>query len=109
MTKDPETKLLSSGTTGVDFGLAFSEKYKDDERTCFVDCSAFSGLGETIAKNFSKGKSILVEGKLQYDTWEKDGQKRSKHKVIVTGFRYVDTKGASVQPVPDGVDGNIPF
>lgn len=75
---DPELKDTNSGIKVINFRVAWSEKYKDRETKCFLDCKAFSGLAEFIEKYFRKGQEIVVEGKLNTEEWEKDGQKRSK-------------------------------
>lgn len=96
LTRDPETRELSSGTSVTDFSVALSRKYKkgdeEVEECSFVDCTAWAKTGETIAKFFTKGKPILVEGRLKQDRWEKDGEKRSKVGVVVETFSFVGSK-----------------
>jgi single-strand DNA-binding protein len=88
---------LPSQTAVTDFGLAVNRKFngKDGqkrEEVCFVDCKAFGKSGETLNKYTHKGDSILIEGRLSFDTWEKDGQKRSKHYIIVDNFQFLSGK-----------------
>ena len=95
-------------TSGVDyanFRLAWNEKYKDKETKCFLDCKAFSGTALFIGKYLSKkGTEMIVEGKLTTDEWEKDGQKRSKIVLVVSGTHFCGKRqdggetGGSVQP-----------
>ena len=110
MTRDPQLSFLPSQTPVVEFGLAANRKWKskdgqDKEEVTFVDCVAFGTTAETIDKFFSKGKPILVEGRLQFDQWEaQDGSKRSKHKINVREFSFVGTKdeggGQQRNPAP---------
>ncbi len=92
LTRDPETKVIPNSDTFVtEISLALNEVYKDNERVSFVDCTAFGKTAETIAKFFKKGKPILVDGKLRQETWETDGQKRSKLVVIIDNFSFIDS------------------
>ena len=72
---------------------------------CFIDCRAYGKQAETIAQYMTKGKPILIEGRLQFDTWEgKDGVKRSKHRISIERFQFVGsatgTGGPAVRPAP---------
>jgi len=96
LTRDPQLRFLPSQTAVVDFGLAVNHKWRtpqgeDREEVLFIDCSAFGKMAETINKYCQKGKPILVEGRLKYETWDdkESGGKRSKHKVIVDGFQFL--------------------
>ncbi len=92
LTRDPELKYLPSQTAVVEFGIATNYKYGEKEEVCFVDCQAFGKQAETIDKYFNKGRAILIEGRLTFDQWEaQDGSKRSKHRVTVDRFTFVDS------------------
>jgi single-strand DNA-binding protein len=99
LTRDPETRSLKSGTSVCAFGLAVNRTYtKQDsgervEETCFVDVEAWGRTGETIARYMKKGRQIFIEGRLKLDTWEKDGQKHSKLRVVADGFQFIDSQG----------------
>ena len=95
LTRDPELKYTPNQTAVCEFGMAINRKYKGGdgqqrEDTCFVDCQAWGKTGEVIAQYMVKGKPLLVEGRLSYDSWEgKDGQKRSKLRVTVENFQFL--------------------
>jgi single-strand DNA-binding protein len=99
LTRDPETRSLKSGTSVVSFGLAVNRSYTKQEsgekveETCFLDLEAWGRQGETIARYMKKGRQIFIEGRLKLDTWEKDGQKHSKVRVVVEGFQFIDSQG----------------
>ena len=83
ITRDPECRQTPSGTSVADLRLAVSERYKnrsgeDVESVCYVDIVVWGRQAETCEQYLSKGAPILVEGRLQLDEWEKDGQKHSK-------------------------------
>ena len=96
MTRDPQLRFLPSQTAVVDFGLAVNHKWRtpqgeDREEVLFIDCSCFGKQAETINKYCQKGKPILIEGRLKYETWDdkESGGKRSKHKVVVESFQFL--------------------
>jgi single-strand DNA-binding protein len=99
-TRDPELRTLPSGTVVCDFGLATNRKYKtgngeEKEEVAFIDCSAFGRVAEVIAQYAPKGRSIFVEGRLHFESWEdKNGNKRNKLSVIVENFQFVGGKKA---------------
>ena len=104
LTRDPELKTLPSQTVVCDFALAVNRRWKDAnggdrEEVLFIDCAAFGKTGETIAGNLTKGRPVHVEGRLRLEQWEQeDGQRRSKIRVVVEQFRFVDRKPGSGQP-----------
>lgn len=97
LTRDPQLSYLPSQTAVVEFGLAVNRTWtgKDGqkkEEICFIDCRAFAGQAETINKYLSKGKPVLIEGRLKFDSWTaQDGSKRSKHSVVVETFQFLGT------------------
>lgn len=99
LTRDPQLSYLPSQTAVVDFGLATNRKWKDRdgqmrEDTCFIDCRAFGRMAENISKYCQKGRPLMVEGRLTFDQWEgQDGAKRSKHRISVESFTFVDSGG----------------
>ena len=96
LTRDPQLRYLPSQMAVCDFGLAVNHKYKtksgeDREEVCFVDVTAFGRGAEVINQYCQKGKQLLVEGRLRYETWEdkQGGGKRSKHSVSVDNFQLM--------------------
>ncbi len=96
LTRDPVLRYLPSQMAVVDFGLAVNHKYRtktgeEREEVLFIDVSAFGKQAEVINQYCTKGKQLLVEGRLKYDTWEdkQGGGKRSKHAVVLDNFQFV--------------------
>src|SRR5215207_4195403 len=96
LTRDPQLRYLPSQMAVVDFGLAVNHKYRtkngeDREEVLFIDCSCFGKGAEVINQYCQKGKQLLVEGRLRYETWEdkQGGGKRSKHSVSVDNFQLM--------------------
>lgn len=90
---DPETRDTNSGTKVANYRVAWSEKYKEIERKCFLECKAFGALAEFVGKYFHKGQEIVVEGKLITEEWQtQDGQKRSKIVLNCSGAHFCGPK-----------------
>ncbi len=119
LTRDPELRYLPSNMAVCEFGLAVNHRWRDregnqKEEVCFVDVSAFGRSGETINQYMSKGRSILVEGRLKYDQWTaQDGTKRSKLHVIAENFTFLGggdrgPRGESPEGAPRARSGAAP-
>ena len=83
LTRDPEVRFLPSGKAVAAIGLAISSKYRtpdgqEHEEVCFVSC-----------QYLKKGRQVLIEGRLRYESWEKDGQKRNALKVIADRVQFL--------------------
>ena len=96
LTRDPELRQTQSGTSVCRFSIAVNRSYNAQDgssrdETCFVEIDCFGKSAENIAKFFSKGKPILVEGRLRQDSWEdkQTGQKRTKLMVVLERFEFV--------------------
>jgi len=98
LTRDVEVRYLQSGTAVADIGMAVNDRRKGQngewiEETTFVDVTLWGRTAEVAGEYLGKGSPILVEGRLKYDTWEKDGQKRSKLSVVCERMQMVGSKG----------------
>lgn len=99
LTRDPQLSYLPSQTPVVEFGLAINRQWRGQDgqqrdETCFIDCRSYGKQAAVINQYLKKGQPVLVEGRLQFDTWEgKDGQRRSKHRVFVERFQFLGTGG----------------
>lgn len=109
LTRDPEFRSLPNGTPVCELGLAVNDRIKDDsgnwtDRANFFDITVWGGMGEWAARNLTKGAGVTVEGRLRYEAWEKDGQKRSKVKIVANSI--VPRDGGS-QPSNGGNGGGF--
>lgn len=95
LTRDPQLSMLPSNTPVCDFGMAINRKWKSQsgemrDDTCFIDLRIYGRRAEVINQYMSKGRPLMIEGRLEYQHWEgKDGVKRSKHIVIVENFEFL--------------------
>ena len=88
--RDIELSYTTSGTAIAKFSIAINERTKDKQKSHFFECVAFGQTAENIKNYFNKGSRILIDGKLQQDTWEKDGKKYSKVSIVVNLFDFID-------------------
>ena len=98
LTRDPELRLTSHQNQVCNFGIAVNRYYNDQagnrqEEVAFIDCEAWGGTAKTIADHLSKGQPIHIVGRLRLDQWQDDdGNNRSKLKVVVDRFQFVDPR-----------------
>ena len=101
LTRDVELKYTPSNQPVATFGLAMNRKYRtkdgeDREETTFVDCEAWARTAEVMNQYLAKGRPVFIEGRLKLDQWQdKDGNKRSKLRVVVENFQFVDSRGSA--------------
>lgn len=94
LTQDPEVTYLPSGRPVAKLGLAVSRKFttadkEQKEEVCYVNVVVWGKQAEPCGQYLSKGRPVFVEGRLQYDEWEKDGQKRNALKVVAERVQFL--------------------
>lgn len=96
LTADPELRTTPSGQNVASFTLAINRTWNSangerQEETSFINCTAWGKTGETISKYVSKGRQLLVSGRLQQRTWQdkETGKNRSAIDVVVEEFSFV--------------------
>ncbi len=99
LTRDPELRYIPSGMAVSDIGLAVNDRVKRNdqwvEEATFVEITLWGRTAEVANEYLSKGSAVLIEGRLKLDTWEKDGQKHSKLKVVGERMQMVGSRGGS--------------
>ena len=100
LTRDIELRYSQGGSAIAKSAIATSRKFTSNgekkEEVCFVDITFFGRSGEVANQYLRKGSKILVEGRLQFEQWtDQNGQKRSKHSVIVESMQMLDSKGSN--------------
>ncbi len=100
LTRDPELRYTPNNTAVANIGLAINRRWRNQqtnewqEETTFIDCEAWGRTAETISQYLKKGRPLYVEGRLRLDTWQdkESGQNRSKLKVVVETFQFIDSR-----------------
>lgn len=107
LTRDPELRTTPNGASVCGFTVAVNRVYRDASGTqregvSFIDCSAWSKLGEMIAQYAKKGTAVLVCGRLDQRSWEDkiDGKKRSRVEIVVEDFNFTGAPVGSSRPAP---------
>lgn len=99
LTRDPELRYTQTGKAVTDFGLAVNRSFTDKngtkrDSTVFVDITLWGRLAEVACEFLSKGKAVFVEGRLNFQTWEKEGQRRNKISVVAENIQFLGAPGA---------------
>ena len=97
LTRDPELRRTGSGVAVASFTVAvdrdFSGRDGGEKETDFIDCVAWRQTGEFVSKYFTKGRMIVVSGRLQIRSWtDKDGNKRRTAEVVADNCYFGDSK-----------------
>lgn len=98
LTRDPELRQIPSGQSVCSFSLALNRSFKGgdgewQEATDYIDVVAWGPLGERVAQYVTKGRPVLVNGRLQSRSWEQDGVKRSKVEVNAQDVTFLGGRG----------------
>lgn len=126
LTKDPEIRYSQGAnpTAIAGISIAVDRKFKREGEpdADFFNCTAFGKTAEFFEKYVKKGVKVIVEGRLQNETYEKDGQKKTITKIMVEQAEFAESKKASEgdKPTKDApanngfmdvpaLDGEIPF
>ena len=97
LVRDPELRRTGTGIAVASFRIAvdrdFAPKDGGERKADFIDCVAWRQTGEFISKYFTKGRMIVVDGRLEMRDWtDKDGNKRTSAEVVVDNAYFGDSK-----------------
>jgi single-strand DNA-binding protein len=121
LTKEPEVRMLPSGSQVASFSIAVNRKYKDKngewkEETYFFDIECYGKLAERVGSQLGKGYQISIEGSLRQEKWtSQSGEKRSKIKIAANKItllgkpKSADTKNAKAEVIEETVEEEIAF
>ena len=107
LTRDVELKHTPSNQPVASIGIAVNRRFRtrageDRDETVFVDCEAWGRTAEVMNQYLSKGRPVFIEGRLKLDQWQdKEGNNRSKLRVVVENFQFVDSKPGGAGPAKE--------
>lgn len=112
LTRDPEVRYTQTGKAVASFSVAVDTGFGENKRADFIPIVVWDKLAEVCGNNLTKGRRVLVEGRLQIRDFEKDGQKRRSAEVVAQNIEFLDTKQAvgsgtstnSASPAKSGYD-----
>jgi len=99
LTRDPELRSTPSGQQVASFAVATNRSWMDSsgerkEAVEYHEIVAWGKLGELAAQYLAKGRKVMVVGRLQTQSWEKDGVKRSRTEIVASDVNFLDAPGA---------------
>jgi single-strand DNA-binding protein len=114
LTRDPQVRFLANEQAVANFGLAINRRFKGSDgqmkdEVTFIDIEAWGRTAELVGQYLTKGRACFVEGRLKLDNWDdKDGQKRSKIKVVADSVQFLDSgnRGAGEHGAATGAPGD---
>ena len=114
ITRDIELRYTQSGMAVTDLGLAVNDRRKTQsgewvDETTFVDVTMWGRQAEIASEYLSKGSPVLIEGRLKLDTWEQEGQKRSKLRVVGERMQMLGNRPSGRSRRPTSGHGCRPF
>lgn len=110
LTRDPDYKQLSSGQGVCRLGLASNRQFKNRQsgesvqEVCFIDVDVWGPQAESCRQYLQKGRQVLIEGRIKYDTWQDaTGQTRSKHTIVADRVVFLNSPQDSASDERDDV------
>ena len=100
LTKDPEVKYTQNGTVYARFTLAVNRRFSKESAADFLPIITWNKVAEVCGNNLVKGSQILVEGRIQINSYEKDGQKRYVTEIIGDNVEFLGSKPKSAPATP---------
>ena len=107
LTRDVELRYTPAGTPVTEVGLAVNDRRKNQsgewvEETTFVDVTFWGRTAEVASEYLSKGSPVFIEGRLKLDTWEKEGQKNYKLRVVCDRMQLLGNRDGARSSAPRG-------
>lgn len=127
LTRDPELRATAKGIPVLSFGIAVNERVQNqqtgewEDRANFFDCTMFGARAESLSRFLSKGNKVSIEGRLRWNQWERDGEKRTKVEIVVSEIELMNARPSEEEsyspepvsteaPAATGIyDQDIPF
>ena len=106
LTADPELAQVGENSV-ANFAIAVHDFKGGEEYTNFFDLSAWGKLAETVSTYLTKGRWVSIRGKRRHETWEKDGQKRSRVRVLAQDLQMLPV--GPKEAAPEKVAEEVPF
>lgn len=109
LTRDPELRHTNSGTPVCSFSIAIDNGYGENRQTDFINCVAWNKTAEFVSNYFSKGKMIIVIGRISTRTWEgQDGKKNYATEVVASEVSFGESKRSQEGGTEYSAPQNVP-
>lgn len=100
LTKDPEAKYTQNGTVYTRFTLAVNRRFAKEPTADFIPIITWNKVAEVCGNNLVKGSQILIEGRIQINSYDKDGEKRYITEIIGDNVEFLGSKPKSAPATP---------
>lgn len=107
LTRAVELKMTPAGIPVANLGIAVNERWIDSatgevkENAVFVECEAWNKTAESLFEYFRKGDPILIQGSLKFESWESEGQRRSRLKVRISRWEFMQRRPDNPEATPE--------
>ncbi len=97
LTRDPDYKQQSAGMAVCKLSIASNRQFKNKQtgsmvqEVCYIDVDVWGNQAESCRQYLQKGRAILVEGRLKFDTWESEGQIRRRHSIVAEKVVFLNS------------------
>ena len=111
LTRDIEIRSLKNGTPIGSLGLAYSGVKRNqqtgeyEEVSNFIDCYLYGTRAQALQQYLVKGTKVAISGELRYRSWEKDGQRRSKHEIMIDRIQFMSSQKRQEAPAEQAQEG----
>ena len=115
LARDPEIKFFDSGNSVCNFTVATTKKYVDkskekQEKTQWHNITAWGKLAEICGQYLKKGSSVYIEGRIEYEKYEKDGVEKYITKIVASSMQMLGGKGKEpAESAPESGNSDLPF
>jgi single-strand DNA-binding protein len=123
LTRDPDVRALSNGSSVCELRVAVNNRRKGtngewEDKPNYLDVVVWGTQGENAGRYLQKGRSVAIDGRLDWTEWEKDGQKRQSVKIVAESVQFLSapdatattSTGANFAPPPSAPStDDIPF
>lgn len=113
LTKDPDYRQQGSGVGVCKLSIASNRQFKNKQtgtliqEVCYIDVDVWGNQAESCKQYLQKGKPVLVEGRLKYDTWETEGQVKRKHSIVAERVLFMSNNQQNDTSQDEHLDNTI--
>lgn len=111
LTRDPDHKQLASGQAVCRLGIASNRQFRNKQsgdmvqEVCYIDVDVWGPQADSCRQYLAKGRQVLVEGRLKFDTWQdQDGNARNKHSIVADRVVFLSSGADNSEAATSGAD-----
>ena len=113
LTRSPELKYIQDGTAVANIDIAFDNGYMKQgewvQKTCYIQSTVWKEQAEKAAEDLQKGSAVIIKGTLDMDSWEKDGKKHNRIKIVCRKLMALEKAHSVEEPKSNVTNDDVPF